>query len=234
MATESQTNANRENAQKSTGPKTAEGKQRSSLNAMKFALTGRTVMLPTDDLEVYEKFLEQWTVALKPIGIKELEYVRTIVDCKWRLNRIRSSEDAVYALDQNRYSDQINTGQIQTDIVVASALTAEGKAKTLDSISRHEGRISREFTKSMQALEATQAARQAVEQAAREEAIAIFKYHKMLDKAFDPKEFGFELSYLEIERAARRSDLLGQVKIAQKSGYNREKFLGSTANAVAA
>jgi hypothetical protein len=225
MATDSQTNANRANAQHSTGPKTPEGKQRSSLNATKFGLTGRTVVLPHEDLEVYAAFLQEWTAELQPVGIKETEYVRSIVDCKWRLNRVRSSEDGLYAMDRSRYSDKIDTGQVQTDIVVASALTAEQKAKTLDSISRHEARISREFSKAMQALEEAQAARKAAGQAIREEAIAIFKYHKMLGQSFDPKEFGFELPYLEIERAVRRADLLGQVKIAQASGYNRERFL---------
>ncbi|MBV9295973.1 MAG: hypothetical protein JO145_10410, partial [Acidobacteriaceae bacterium] len=102
MATESQINANRENATHSTGPTTPEGKKRSALNAMKFGLTGRTVVLPGEDLELYEKFLQKWLDELKPVGIKETEYVRTIVDCKWRLNRIRSSEDCVYALNQNK------------------------------------------------------------------------------------------------------------------------------------
>ncbi|MBV9154826.1 MAG: hypothetical protein JO097_01090, partial [Acidobacteriaceae bacterium] len=156
MATESQINANRENATHSTGPTTPEGKKRSALNAMKFGLTGRTVVLPGEDLELYAAFLQKWIDELKPVGIKETEYVRTIVDCKWRLNRIRSSEDCVYALNQNKYRDQVNTGQPQTDIAVSSALTAEEKAKTLESISRHEGRISREFTKAMQALDAAQ------------------------------------------------------------------------------
>ena len=36
--------ANRENAQKSTGPKTPEGKAKSSLNAVKCGLTGNTVL----------------------------------------------------------------------------------------------------------------------------------------------------------------------------------------------
>ena len=233
MATEAQINANRENAQKSTGPTTPEGKQRSSLNATKFGLTGRTVLLPGDDLDAYNTFLQQWTDELKPVGIKELEYVRTIVDCKWRLNRIRSAEDGIFALGVHAFGE-INTGQAQTDGVITSALTVDKQAKALENISRYEGRISREFTKAMQALEAAQKERKATERAAREEAVRVFKLHKMLDKAFDPKELGFELSGAEIERAASRANLLSQSKIAQTANYQREKFLKMTADAVAA
>jgi hypothetical protein len=63
-ATPSQIAANQANAQKSTGPTTAEGKQRSSLTALKTGLTGRTVLMPGEDAEAYqlhcERFEEQF------------------------------------------------------------------------------------------------------------------------------------------------------------------------------
>ncbi len=58
MATESQINANRANAQHSTGPSSPEGKLKSSHNAVKTGLTGRTILLPTDDAAAYENFVE--------------------------------------------------------------------------------------------------------------------------------------------------------------------------------
>ena len=46
MATKAQIKANRENAKKSTGPRTEEGKQRVSLNALKHGLLARDAVLP--------------------------------------------------------------------------------------------------------------------------------------------------------------------------------------------
>src|SRR5690349_1836883 len=49
--------ANRANAQLSTAPKTEHGKATASLNAVKTALTGRTVLLPSDDAFEYERHI---------------------------------------------------------------------------------------------------------------------------------------------------------------------------------
>jgi hypothetical protein len=48
---EASINANRANAQSSTGPTSATGKAKASLNALKTGPTGVTVLLPSDDAE---------------------------------------------------------------------------------------------------------------------------------------------------------------------------------------
>jgi len=58
VTTEARIAANRINAQKSTGPKTARGKERSRANAVKHGLTGAGVALPIEDaIEVEHRFL---------------------------------------------------------------------------------------------------------------------------------------------------------------------------------
>jgi len=60
MATEAQINANRENAQKSTGPTSESGKSRVSLNAVKTGLTARIMLLSAEDAPIYQKHLDRW------------------------------------------------------------------------------------------------------------------------------------------------------------------------------
>ena len=88
---------NRLNAQFSTGPKTDEGKATASLNAVKTALTGRTVLLPGDDAAEYERYIRAYEDELKPVGQRESDLVQSIADTAWRLRRIPALEAAVFA-----------------------------------------------------------------------------------------------------------------------------------------
>jgi hypothetical protein len=50
----------------STGPRTPEGKERSSHNALRHGLTGRIVVLPSEDLNVYHAFCKELMADLAP------------------------------------------------------------------------------------------------------------------------------------------------------------------------
>jgi hypothetical protein len=100
MSTDAQINANRANSQHSTGPKTPEGKAISSHNAVKSALTGRTILLPTDDVPRYEKLTNEMTAFHKPAGFMEGLLVQSLIDTEWRLQRIPSLESALYAMGE--------------------------------------------------------------------------------------------------------------------------------------
>jgi hypothetical protein len=80
--------ANQANAQLSTGPQTPEGRAKSSLNAVKTALTGRTVLLPSDDVAEYEHHLAAYAEEFAPVGLLETNLVQSIADTDWRLRRI--------------------------------------------------------------------------------------------------------------------------------------------------
>ena len=54
MATQKQIEANRRNAQSSTGPKTEEGKSKSKFNALKHGMTAEVAVLPHEDKHSYE------------------------------------------------------------------------------------------------------------------------------------------------------------------------------------
>src|SRR5436853_7797332 len=98
MSSESQIAANRQNAQCSTGPKTEAGKAKSSLNAVKTGLTGRTVLLPSDDAAAYQKNVQRFFDEYQPFGDAEYSLTQSLADTEWRLLRIPSLEMGVYAL----------------------------------------------------------------------------------------------------------------------------------------
>ena len=89
---------NRRNAARSTGPRTEEGKRRSSLNALRHGLTGQTVVLPEDDLAAYQRHCAQFHAELKPQGLLETKAVQTIADTYGRLDRIRAMENNLFSL----------------------------------------------------------------------------------------------------------------------------------------
>ena len=58
MTSLKQIEANRRNALKSTGPRSEEGKQRASRNALRHGLTAETIIEPLEDSEDYKLFEE--------------------------------------------------------------------------------------------------------------------------------------------------------------------------------
>ncbi len=87
MTSERQIEANRQNAMKSTGPRTPEGKAVVALNSMKHGLLCREVLIQGEneaDLVGFEKRLR---AQLAPVGELELLLADRIVSTAWRLRR---------------------------------------------------------------------------------------------------------------------------------------------------
>ena len=89
MATAAQIEANRLNAQKSTGPKSSDGKTRVRCNAIKHGMTARTIMpvLPQEDPKELEERTQQAITAMQPRNPLELELVRRAVQLSAEIER---------------------------------------------------------------------------------------------------------------------------------------------------
>ena len=75
-----------------TGPRTAAGKERSSLNAMKHGLTSRRVVLPQENRAEFDSLLRELHADSQPVGTLEFELVNDIAAAIWRLRRVRGRE----------------------------------------------------------------------------------------------------------------------------------------------
>lgn len=89
--------ASRANGARSRGPRTDEGKARSSMNALTHGLTARTaIVLPlVERAEDWSAHLTGFVAAMRPVGAVERELVERMAAITWRLRRVERVEAAV-------------------------------------------------------------------------------------------------------------------------------------------
>ncbi len=133
--------ANRQNAQRSTGPRTGPGKLRSSLNALRHGLTAASAVLPSEDPAAYEAHRRSFFADLQPLGALEEHLVRSLADTAWRLNRIPALE-----------ADLLVDGLAQ-------------QTRALATLGMNEARLSRQFDRTLKQLREIQAQRRDAEAA---------------------------------------------------------------------
>jgi len=95
MATAAQTEANRLNAQKSTGPRSAEGKASSRFNAYKHGAYARSRIILGEDEAEFIQLSGDYVLELRPEGIVEVRLVETMIGCDWDQRRIPVLEAAL-------------------------------------------------------------------------------------------------------------------------------------------
>ena len=93
-ATEAQLLANRRNAQRSKGPVTPEGKERSRANSLKHGLTGEGIVLAEEDAAEVEQMAANLESELRPSGTMGRVLVRRIATHVVRMDRSVLQETA--------------------------------------------------------------------------------------------------------------------------------------------
>jgi hypothetical protein len=96
LISEKQHQANRQNAQHSSGPKTAAGKAASSLNAVTFGLRARALLLDTENWEDYQQLCAALEAEWQPQTATERFYLETMSTSHWLLARADESEQRIY------------------------------------------------------------------------------------------------------------------------------------------
>jgi len=96
MATKAQIKANQQNAEKSTGPQTAEGKAVVSQNAVKHGLFAAKAVISGEDPADYELYRDKYLAELAPAGMLESVLAERIVSLSWRLQRAERIQNEVF------------------------------------------------------------------------------------------------------------------------------------------
>ena len=179
---------NRANAEYSTGPRTAAGKQRSSLNATTHGLTSRSPVLASEDLAAYQLHCRQFCEEYQPATPTETQLTKELADTAWRLNRIPLLEAALLDRAANPPSEQAS---IDFDIVDAH--------RALATLGLHGQRLSRQFQKTLENLREIQFERRREQGRQLKSAAALLELHKHKGIPYDPAQDGFVFSSDQIE-----------------------------------
>ncbi len=105
MSTEAQILANRRNAQKSTGPRTRQGKAAVSQNAVKHGLLARQDVISSESQADFDLYRQQLLDELAPVSPMESMLAERIVTLSWRLKRVcRIQNQVIDALNADNNS----------------------------------------------------------------------------------------------------------------------------------
>ncbi len=114
--------ANRNNARKSTGPITEEGKQSSRCNAVRHGLTAETVIGALEDAKDYEAFEAAIIADYDAQSAVERELVLRLASALWRLRRATAMETGLFEMQAEHLSGFREARQLQAasrDVVYA-------------------------------------------------------------------------------------------------------------------
>jgi len=201
---------NRANAQKSTGPRTPAGKQRSSLNALRHGLTGHTVVLPTEDHAAYQRHSQSFLDEYRPKEATESQLVQSLIDSSWQLNRAAALETNLFSLGITEMEDRIRSNHPEAEAALAMAMAFRENNRAFANIGIYRQRLTRQFERTLVLLRQIQAQRRKNEQRQLDNASKILKMHQ--DKnpgrssAYNPADDGFVFSNAEIETYINREE----------------------------
>jgi len=159
MSTTAQILANRQNAARSTGPKTPEGKETSSRNATRHGLSGVFTVLPHENAEDFDDLAARIRDEFQPESDNETFLVDQMIQARCRLLRVQRLEALAF--------EQILTepgAASDPDARLLTALCASGNA--LDKLHRYAAAAERSYYKALRELRQSRAQAQKSESAA--------------------------------------------------------------------
>jgi hypothetical protein len=223
MSSLKQIAANRLNAQLSTGPASETGKAKSSLNALKTGLTGRTVLLPGEDNSAFEALRAHLHQHFDPVGADEIDLVNRLAETRWRLSRCATLENNLFALGHVEFAGLYDAEAEEVRPALIQAHAFRAYQKEFRNLGIQESRLQRLYDRILDELRDTQDYRYEHEDRNPEprpkpsasstpnppqehsepklrQAAALFLAHRREGRPFDPAQFGFEFSTRQLEQ----------------------------------
>jgi hypothetical protein len=217
-----------------SGPNTEAGKKRSSMNAIRHGLSGRIVVLPSEDMSLYLAQSKEIVDSLYPETPIERKLAQTVADGYWRMERFRTVEEGMLAW--GNYEDagdfDADNENIHSAFTAAKAFRANSQAFV--NLSIYEQRIQRGIDKAMKQLQELQTQRKERHAWGMDEAIRLHAFNQMMAANATPQNLGedeqlvvkgFVYSNQEIELEVRRRDRCENAQVASKAGFDYQEYL---------
>jgi len=161
MPSQSQIDANRRNAQKSTGPRTPEGKAAVCRNALKHGLASisQYSFLAVEDRSAFERLLDGYIRRYFPAHADEVDLLTDAVFCKWRQQRLWSVESQVIEITVAEKQRDLQTKLPKAGVAahVANAVHQSTEQSHLNR--RYEAQLHRQYLRNLRELRDLQSAR---------------------------------------------------------------------------
>ena len=142
------------NGAKSAGPKTAQGRANSSMNAVKHGLTAKTLILPNENPDHFREMFKSYFDLFRPANQKEVDLVSAIVAARWRLSRVWSYQTAVLDQEIDTQAAQFRKrlGEIDEDMRGALAFSVVAGNKDYATALRADIRMTRKYRRAIDDL----------------------------------------------------------------------------------
>ncbi|MEN6608302.1 MAG: hypothetical protein ABFD60_13745 [Bryobacteraceae bacterium] len=154
MASIRQINANRDNARRSTGPVTEEGKARSARNSLRHGLQSRDAVMPGEDAAEFAELVDGYIDGMAPEGPLEEFCVRQMAVADWKLRRTLRLETGFLANaievtreDEDRWSGKL--GYDETTVMLGDMMSYKTPPARLAVLSRYEASVHRAWYRAL-------------------------------------------------------------------------------------
>jgi len=150
MTSRAKVEANRKNAQKSTGPRTPSGKAVASMNALKHGLCAHTPVVPGEDPAEFAQFAAGWVDHLQPSDPHQTSLAEQLILAAWQLKRVPLLRAGLIA-------EQMYWETKRSEPIHPWSMSSEAHAR-LSRIDRHQVVLERTFRQCLQELKELQSA----------------------------------------------------------------------------
>ncbi len=169
MSSLAQIEANRRNAQKSTGPSTQQGKAAASLNALRHGLRSRSAVLPGEDSAELDDLVARLRAEFSPATLTEDILLDQMAVAYWKLGRAQRIENEVFRVRSEKSAfagalremfssrdgsepDPEPPPSSPDEVLGTAYLRDTNSSRALASLANYEARLERSFFRALREL----------------------------------------------------------------------------------